>query len=542
MDPTSHELLDLIVDRARLPVLLVITYLQEFTPPWGSHPHATTLVLNRLGNREVTAIADYVTGKRLPHEFQEQVIGLSDGVPLFVEELVKTALESGLLLELDGEYRLHGPVRPIAVPNTLQGLLTARLDRLGPAKEVAQIGGALGREFSYEVMRAVADWLPEQQLQEALQSLVRSELVYCRGTPPDAVYLFKHALLQDAARETLLRIRRRELHAHIASVLQQPFPEIGDQQPGLLAHHCTEAGLVEESVAYWGRAGRRSADRSAMAEAAAQYQKGLEQLALLPDTSERRRREFEFHAALGAALTIVRGYAAPETGKAFTRARELWAELGSPSEVSEVYFGELHYHQLRGELALSLRLAKDLLRLSIQREDSGGVVLGHGSCGGNLLYMGQFAGIPVASGKGASAVRPNLPSLARRSGGTPSAGSMAGPIGARPLLSGLFGPGSGTYQCSHRRGPEVRTFADSGFDLGLGHLAVADRRGRAPQRSRKRAGRTGDRAGFPPVARVRNGLSRVGSGQKWQRGGGDLTFAQRFKCFPRHRHAGLGTP
>jgi len=392
MDPTTLELLDSVVDRVRgLPVLLLVTHRPEFAPPWGSHPHATTLVLNRLGNREVTAIADYVTEKRLPREFHDQIIGLSDGVPLFVEELVKTLLESGLLLELDGEYRLHGPVGPLAIPNTLQALLTARLDRLGPAKEVAQIGGALGREFSYEVMRAVADWLPEQRLQEALQSLVRSELVYCRGRPPDAVYLFKHALLQDAARETLLRSGRRELHARIVAVLQQRFPEIADQQPELLAHHCTEAGLVAEAVAYWGRAGRRSADRSAMAEAAAQYQKGLDQLALLPDTSERRRREFEFHAALGAALTIVKGYAAPETGQAYTRARELWEELGSPSEVSEVRFGELHYHQLRGELALSLRLAEDLLRLSIQRQDSGGIVLGHGSCGGNLFYMGRFA-------------------------------------------------------------------------------------------------------------------------------------------------------
>ena len=240
-------------------------------------------------------------------------------------------------------------------------------------------------------MRAVADWLPEQRLQEALQSLVRSELVYCRGMPPEAVYLFKHALLQDAAHETLLRSRRRELHARIAAVLQERFSEVADLQPELLAHHLTEAELVEEAVAYWGKAARRFADRSAMAEAAAHSQKGLDQLALLPDTSKRRRQEFEFHAALGAALTIVKGYAAPETGEAFTRARELWGELGSPSEVPHARFGELIYHNVRGELALSLRLAEDLLRLSIQRQDSSGIVLGHASCGGNLFYMGQFA-------------------------------------------------------------------------------------------------------------------------------------------------------
>jgi class 3 adenylate cyclase/predicted ATPase len=392
MDPTTLELLDLIVDRARdLPVLLLVTHRPEFAPPWASHAHATTLVLNRLGNREVGTIADYVTGKRLPRELYEQIIDLSDGVPLFVEELVKTVLESGLLLERDDEYLLDGPVPPFAIPNTLQGLLTARLDRLGPAKEAAQIGAALGREFSYELIRAVADWLPEHRLQEALQSLVRSELVYCRGSPPDAIYLFKHALLQDAACETLLRSRRRELHARIAAVLEERFPEITDQQPQLLAHHFTEAGLVEEAVTYWGKAGRRSADRSAMAEAATQFQKGLDQLALLPDNPERRRQELEFHAALGAVLMIVKGYGAPETGQAYTRARELWGELGSPSEVPQARFGELIYYNVRGDLALSLRLAEDLLRLSIQREDSGGIVLGHASCGGNLFYMGQFA-------------------------------------------------------------------------------------------------------------------------------------------------------
>ncbi len=392
MDPTTLELLDVIVDQIRkLPVLLLVTYRPEFNPPWAGHAHATTLALNRLGNREVTAMADYVTGNRLPRVFQDQIIGLSDGVPLFVEELAKTVIESGLLIERDNEYLQHGPVPALAIPNTLKGLLTARLDRLGTAKEVAKIGAALGREFSYELIRAVADWLPEDRLQEALKSVVQSELVYCRGKPPDAVYLFKHALLQDAAQETLLRSRRRELHARIGAVLQERFPETAEQQPALLAYHFSEAGLVEEAVAYWGKAGRRSAGRSAMAETAAQFQKGLDQLALLPDTPERRRQELEFQTALGAALMIVKGYAAPATGQAYARARELWSELGSLSELPEPRFGELIHHNVRGELALSLRLAEDLLRLSAEREDSAGVILGHASCGGNLFYMGGFA-------------------------------------------------------------------------------------------------------------------------------------------------------
>src|SRR5262249_24674976 len=219
MDPTSRELLDAMVERVRsLPVLLLITHRPEFAPPWAGHAHATTMVLNRLGNREVTPLVDSVTAKRLSREVHPQIIELSDGVPLFIEELVKTVLESGLLRERDDEYLPDGPLPPLMVPDTLQGLLIARLDPLGPAKEVAQIGAALGREFSYEATRAVADWLPEDRLQEGLQSLVQAGLLYCRGMPPDAGYLFKHALLQDAVHETLLRGRRRELHARIAAV------------------------------------------------------------------------------------------------------------------------------------------------------------------------------------------------------------------------------------------------------------------------------------------------------------------------------------
>jgi predicted ATPase len=202
-------------------------------------------VLNRLDNREITAIAEQVTRKRLPSAVCGQIIELSDGIPLFIEELAKNALESGLLHEVDEQYVLHRPLQPLAIPSTLQGSLIARLDRLGPAKEVAQIGAALGREFPYELIRAVADQLSEPGLQDALERLIQSELLFSRGAPPHAVYLFKHALLQDAAHETLLRSKRRELHAHIAAVLEDRFAEIADQQPGLLAHHYTEAGSIE---------------------------------------------------------------------------------------------------------------------------------------------------------------------------------------------------------------------------------------------------------------------------------------------------------
>jgi predicted ATPase len=254
---------------------------------------------------------------------------------------------------------------------------------------VAQIGAAIGRQFPYGLLRAVSD-LPEDELQAALVRLVASELVFQRGTPPDAIYNFKHALVQDAAHGSLLRATRQHLHAKIAESLETGSPDLINNAPEVLAQHYAEARLVEKSVAYWGKAGRRSAARSAMAEAAAQFHKGLDQLALLPDTSERQQHELEFLTALGAALQAVKGNASRETGEAYARARELWEQLGSPSEFRQVLVGQSRYHSSRGELALALRVDEDLLRLSLQRNDSAGLVLAHGSCGRDLSFSGRF--------------------------------------------------------------------------------------------------------------------------------------------------------
>jgi predicted ATPase len=232
---------------------------------------------------------------------------------------------------------------------------------------------------------------PEDELQTSLARLVASELVFQRGTPPDAVYAFKHALVQDAAHGSLLRSSRQRLHAQIAEALEAHSPEMMDGQPELFAQHYAEAGLVEKSVAYWGKAGHRSAARSAMAEGAAQFHKGLDQLAMLPDTPERRRQELEFLSALGAVLTAVKGQAAPDTGNAYARARELWERLGSPSEYVHIPYGQSRYHAVRGELDLAQRFAEDLLRLGRQRNDSGGLVLGHFSSGRNLMHVGRPA-------------------------------------------------------------------------------------------------------------------------------------------------------
>ena len=260
------------------------------------------LALNRLDRRDRTALVEQIAGgKALPDEVVAQIVDRTDGVPLFVEELTKSVLESGLLREEADRYVLDGALPPFAIPTTLHDSLMARLDRLASVRQVAQIGAAIGREFSYALLRAVSR-LPEDELQAALARLVASELVFQRGTPPDAVYSFKHALVQDAAHGSLLRSSRQQLHAQIAEALETHSPELMDSQPELFAQHYAEAGLVEKSVAYWGKAGRRSAARSAMAEAAAQFQKGLDQLALLPDTPERQRQELEFCSALGAVL------------------------------------------------------------------------------------------------------------------------------------------------------------------------------------------------------------------------------------------------
>jgi len=378
IDPTSRELLDLAVERVgSLPMLLIVTFRTEFQPPWAGQPQVSMLTLKRLDRRDRTAlVAQIAGGEALPDEVVVQIIDRTDGVPLFVEELTKSVLESG--------------VSPLGIPTTLHDSLMARLDRMGAVRQVAQIGAAIGREFSYGLLRAVSRF-SEDSLQTALARLVAAELIFQRGIPPDAVYSFKHALVQDAAHGSLLRNVRRQLHAHIAEALETQSPELMDNQPEVFAQHYTEAGLVEKSVTYWGKAGRRSAARSTMSEAVAQFQKGLDQLALLPNTSDRWRQELEFWSALGAVLQALKGSAAAEAGHAYARARELWEKLGSPSEFLRIPYGQSVFHMNRGELDLSLRLDEDLLRLSRRREDSGGLVLGHLSSGRTLFFAGRFA-------------------------------------------------------------------------------------------------------------------------------------------------------
>ena len=323
IDPTSLEALSRTVDRIRtIGVLLIVTYRPEFEPPWVGRPYVTVLSLNRLGEREIAALIDRVIGNQpLPASIRQDIIERTDGIPLFVEEMTKAVLEAA------GEgatERAVGaiPSSSIPVPASLHASLMARLDRLGHAKEVAQVGAVIGREFSHALLAAVAA-KTEAELQSALDRLIAAGLLFRQGVPPHATYLFKHALVQDAAYGTLLREPRRALHARIAETLESKFTEIAENQPELLARHCTEAGLIEKAVSLWGKAGQRSVARSALVEAKEQLTRALDQIAALPATPALRREQIKLQVALIAPLMQVKGYAAPETNAAVERARLL---------------------------------------------------------------------------------------------------------------------------------------------------------------------------------------------------------------------------
>ena len=303
IDPTSLELLDRTIARvADLPVLLVITLRPELQPTWVGQPHVTLLPLSRLGRRDSAGIIGGITkDKALPDAIVEQVLAHTDGVPLFIEELTSTLLESGLLRETTDRYVLDGPLPPLAIPSTLQASLVARLDRLASPKDVAQIGAAIGREFSHELIAAVSDLAP-MDLDPALERLTASGLISRRGIPPDATYSFKHALVQDAAYTTLLKSRRRQLHARIANALVERFPAMAESMPEVVAHHFTEAGLTSEAISYWRRAGRLAYARWANREAVKSFEQALHLLETLPETRERQEQAIDLRFDLRNAL------------------------------------------------------------------------------------------------------------------------------------------------------------------------------------------------------------------------------------------------
>jgi predicted ATPase len=323
-DPSTLELLGLLLDQAPTArLLLVLTARPSFRAPWATRSYVTPLAVTRLLGPQVEELALRMTGERaLPAEVLRQIAEKTDGIPLFVEELVKTILEAELVREDAGRYVLNGPLPPLAIPTTLQDALMARLDRLAAVKAVAQVASVLGREFSYALLRAVAP-MEEATLQHGLAQLSDAELLYRRGRPPQAIYLFKHALVQDVAYQSLLRSTRQRHHQNIAQVLEREFPDVAANQPELLAQHYTEAGLTTLAIANWQRAGERALQGSANVEAIHHLVKGIELLSGLPDTLERDQKELELQLTLGPALMAAKGQAAPEARRAYTRAREL---------------------------------------------------------------------------------------------------------------------------------------------------------------------------------------------------------------------------
>jgi class 3 adenylate cyclase/predicted ATPase len=392
-DPTTLESLDLLIDRAAtLRVLMILTFRPEFTPPWVGRPHVTLLSLNRLAPRQSAEMIIRVNGgKALPKEIFQQIIDRTDGVPLFIEELTKSVLESGIVTK-DGDdgYTVTGPVVPLAIPMTLHASLLARLDRLAPVQEVAQIGAALGRRFSHELISAVAA-MPQPQLEDALAQLIRAELIFRRGAPPDAEYTFKHALVQDAAYGTLLRRSRRALHRRIAETLETQFPEAATAQPEVLAQHYAEAGLKEQAVAYLQRAGARALERSAYLEAISHLARGLELLEASPDSTERAQRELELQLALGSALMATRGYAAPEVEQAYVRARALCSHIGLTPQLFPVLHGLYRIYHVRGDLIAAREVGEHLTELGQSLGDQTLLVEAHRALGVPLLWLGEVA-------------------------------------------------------------------------------------------------------------------------------------------------------
>jgi class 3 adenylate cyclase/tetratricopeptide (TPR) repeat protein len=390
LDPTSRELFDQIVDRLqRLPVLLVVTFRPDLSPPWIGFPHVTLLTLNRLAKAQARSLVERVTGgKALPSEVLEEILARTEGVPLFTEELTKTVLESGFLGDAGDRYVLAGPLPPLAIPATLHDSLMARLDRLAPVKEVAQIGACIGREFDHELLAAVVS-LPEAELQVALDRLVAAELVFRRGVAPATAYIFKHAMVRDAAYESLLRKRRQDLHARIASAIELRFPQIIEAQPELVARHFGEAGLTEKARGYWLQAGRLAAARSANVEASAHLRVGLASINDLVGSS-RSRWELSLQLALGGPLIATKGFASSEVETAYLRAQYLSRELGQDTDLFTAVRGLGYVHHVRGDLRQSMREFPEALDLARRIGEPALLVQAYHFAGVSTFHLGAF--------------------------------------------------------------------------------------------------------------------------------------------------------
>jgi predicted ATPase len=391
IDPTSMEVLERTVTCLQdLPVLAAITYRPEFTAPWIGREHVTLLTLNRLSRKDRATMAERVAGEtRLPEELLDQIASRTDGVPLFVEELTKSMLES-IELRTDVQRNTMGGAMPtLAIPDTLQDALMARLDRLGPMKDKLQVGACIGREFSFDLLAQVSR-VPADELSAALDRFMEAELIFRRGDPPAAVYTFKHALVQDAAYSSLLRIKRAEIHGTIASAIEATFPDAVKAQPEIVAHHLTEAGLSERAVPMWVQASRNAARKSANTEAIRHFNKALELLSALPDDEARKRQELAIQINLGPAYMTAKGFVAPEVGAAYARARDLAKDLQDSSQLFTSLWGLWLFNQMRPKKGTARSLSEDLLALGAHNEDSGQILQARHTSWTTNFFIGDF--------------------------------------------------------------------------------------------------------------------------------------------------------
>ena len=391
-DPSTLELLNLVLDQTPTASLLVLlTCRPYFQPSWSHRSYLSEVTVNRLSHTQVEQIVTRMTdGKTLPQEVLAQIVEKTDGVPLFVEEMTKAILESGQLKALDGHYELTGALSTFAIPATLQDSLMARLDRLVTAKAVAQYAAVIGRQFSYALLSTVSQ-LDDTTLQRELGRLVEAEMVYQRGMPPQSTYMFKHALIQDIAYESLLKTTRQHYHQRIAEVLETQFPETTEAQPELVAHHFTEAGLPEKAIHYWHQAGQRASERSAHVEAISHLCTGLALLQTLPATPERTQREVDMHITLGASLIATKGYAAPEVEQTYARARQLCQHLEDPHQLYPVLRGLWTYYLVHAEYQTAHVLGEQLLALAQHVQDSAMLLAAYRALGSTLFYLGAAA-------------------------------------------------------------------------------------------------------------------------------------------------------
>ena len=391
LDPTTLDLMTRIIDRIRqMRMLLLITCRPDFKPVWADYSHVTSLTLSRLPRRQSAELVAAMTGgKTLPPEVQQAILAKADGVPLYIEALTENVLGSGLLTEDHQALTLKGPLKGLPIPDSLQALLMERVDRLGPAKEIVQTGAAIGRDFTYELVRATVD-ATDSQLRQALDLFVASGLMFQEGEIPNATYHFKHALVQEAAYSTLPKKPRRLLHARIAKALESRFAERVKLEPELLAYHYEEAGLAGPAVEYWFRAARRDAERSANSEALNHFHRALELLKDLPQGPERDALELELLIARGAPLLTVKGYASHEIEKNFLRAKELSQKHSDSEHHCLAIWGLWVFHLVGGHADTARGLAENLLALAGRAQNPDLLIRAHESVGSSYFFLGRF--------------------------------------------------------------------------------------------------------------------------------------------------------